>query len=728
MSYYSVMMDGVEIFDPSHKETNLLAPRVSITAGEAGSFDFTFPANSLFEDKLIPYGSTIEVFEDGESVFYGRPLAPTTDFWGQKRIHCEGALAFLEDVICPPDAPGLSATMTDGEFYTFLINYYNSQQTRSDRKLVIGTAPTGGTSRVHEWSFQSCLDELKSDVLPYTGGIILTHRVDGETVIDWINEYTDSGNQPIKLGLNLLDLSATGAEIYTSAIAKGAQDDNGDDIRMSAPVKLSADIVRKYGDICVYLEYPTIKTVSELRTKCVEFLYSQVFKDLKFDISAVDIHALESEAFERFEIAQLINVEVPFSKEIFNLPITKIDLDLEKGTKNITVTSPEWAEQKMYIRSKYYKGMSARVNSLNSVSYSIPHITTNNLDYLFLRNPETGNLQSIQISGTNITAIELPEISLGDIDLNIGDILDFNLINVSVDGTDMSLNDFLNTYPNMSTNLADGYQLTDNDAVLTLSGNIGGYPYGESADTGVEPKTIVALHYWQDPPRAWHLYDEFDNSDYIVALEYSDGSEEIIPTSDATFSIPNGFVFTSTAYTELTVTYTRDGVEYTLSGPILFDGMYIRWAEIDIRITEIYQRGYWGTNGWVFWIYRGDNYQVQNHYIPEGDAIMYSDGSSVVITSVRPDSEMTGYGKDNYQVVRESDLEVLEEKNRSYTIPSSDHSYYDVSLSWADELAIINDRTIYDNRAYSFKQGVFTIEGTNDRHIYSIAITAIRVG
>ena len=125
MNYFSVIMDGIEIFNPEYKEMSLDGAVCTSGVGEAGNMDFTFPTDHVFEKSLVPYGSTIEVFEDGVSVFYGRPLPPTIDILGRKKIHCEGALAFLGDVVCPPGVMGLSLEMDDGQYYAFLITYYN---------------------------------------------------------------------------------------------------------------------------------------------------------------------------------------------------------------------------------------------------------------------------------------------------------------------------------------------------------------------------------------------------------------------------------------------------------------------------------------------------------------------------------------------------------------------------------------------------------------------------
>ena len=350
MSYYSVIMDGLSIYNPSYREMSFVSAEVAIAAGQAGSFEIVLPNNHVFGDSFIPYGSTIEVFEDRESVFYGRPLPPSIDLWGQKKIHCEGALAFLNDIICPTGAPGLTNEMNDGQYYRFLINYYNSHQARADRKLIMGTVPSGGVSHVREWSYRSCFDELRSNILPYTGGIILTRRYNGKTYIDWVDKFTASGNQPIKIGLNLIDITKTEQSFYTMAIAKGGQDNEGNNIYMTSPVKLSADVCGKYGNICANLDFPAVSSVSALQAKCIEFLNKQQFNSFSFEAEAIDLHIVNG-GYDRLDVGQNVMISFADLGESVSMPITKIVVDMMTGKKLVTVSAEDWTEKKQYVKN-----------------------------------------------------------------------------------------------------------------------------------------------------------------------------------------------------------------------------------------------------------------------------------------------------------------------------------------------------------------------------------------
>ena len=72
-NYYTVLIDGVSSYNPSQSDKILINPVVRPSIEEAGSFDFTIDKSHALYDDIIPYGSDIEVREDGETIFFGFP-------------------------------------------------------------------------------------------------------------------------------------------------------------------------------------------------------------------------------------------------------------------------------------------------------------------------------------------------------------------------------------------------------------------------------------------------------------------------------------------------------------------------------------------------------------------------------------------------------------------------------------------------------------------------------
>lgn len=75
MAYYRILCDGADIYDPADRQRVLLSPSLALDLTSAGSLSFKIPKTSG-EAGIKPYKSTIEVLEDGNSIFYGRALPP----------------------------------------------------------------------------------------------------------------------------------------------------------------------------------------------------------------------------------------------------------------------------------------------------------------------------------------------------------------------------------------------------------------------------------------------------------------------------------------------------------------------------------------------------------------------------------------------------------------------------------------------------------------------------
>lgn len=648
MSYYNIKMDGQSIYNPKYKEMSLLSPSVSIGAGEAGNFDFTFPRNHVFIDSIVPYGSTIEVFEDGESIFYGRPLPPTIDIFHQKKVHCEGALAFLNDVICPPNAPGLTVSMNDGQYYRFLINYYNSQQVRSDRKLTLGTVPTGGVSRVREWSYRSCMDELRSNVLPYTGGVLLTRRQNGKTYIDWKNEFTSTGNQPIMLGLNLLDVSRTGQQFYTMAIASGGKDIEGKTVSMSAPVKASADLCGKYGNICAYLSYPEITSVPALQAKCILFLQKQQFDGFSFQCDAVDMH-ISNSAYEQLAVGKKANIKFSDLDNVLTMPITKVVVDISNGKKTVTVSSADWTEKKQYVKndSQIKSLTELQADTANSVGdlditmpelaeedpYEIDPITGNKILEETTVDPETGEV-------TKTITIIPDELVLRKIEgeYSVGDTITGDLVRISPTGEKEEIDE----YTILAT---DQVTVGHSNGVVDVYGPGDSFTFYYGDNLVIETQdgyTITYQTYEEDG--AYEIDEVIDKDDFDAFLKYGDGTETKLDSDDWEIDVDDVTVTgtendpqTVTA----TVTKTPDSTKITTL-TINDDGVSSEITtgsvDLDIPISSTISTGLDGQGTYITGLllspsykeyYVGDEFELSEFTAN----LIYNDGTTEDITS-----------------------------------------------------------------------------------------------
>lgn len=348
MSYYEAYVDGLPLHVPGKKETMVINPKVVLDIKEAGSFDFILPPNHLLFNSIVPMGSTVKVYEDGECIFYGRPLPPKRDMYGRKTYHCEGAAAFLNDCILTPYSQYEGQSLTDAQYYSAIIDEYNTyvgstfgaSVSDGSRQINIGTTPAAGGEATQR-SFSGCptaFDEIKRNILPYTGGWLVERPVNGETgiTLDYISDFDTSAatnTQPIALRVNILDLLQTGQEFYTAIVATGA-----DGIALYTPMTLSDSIMQTYGFICAYKKWPECTTLAALKAKCTEFLNAQQFSAVSLELSAADLH-LVNPAYDRIKLCDICQIVAPETglADGLLLPVTRLEIPLDSGRKKVAL-------------------------------------------------------------------------------------------------------------------------------------------------------------------------------------------------------------------------------------------------------------------------------------------------------------------------------------------------------------------------------------------------------
>ncbi len=117
------------IYDPSDitETKKLISPTLTRGVGKAGSLEFTLPLGNVAHSALQKLRTTVEVEQDGVSIWQGRPMSHEQDFLLRQKVYCEGELAYLND----SSVALYSATsVTIPEFLAFLCKNHNMQVDR----------------------------------------------------------------------------------------------------------------------------------------------------------------------------------------------------------------------------------------------------------------------------------------------------------------------------------------------------------------------------------------------------------------------------------------------------------------------------------------------------------------------------------------------------------------------------------------------------------------------
>lgn len=251
----------------SQDNIHILNPTTKGDIGNATSMDFSVQSGTPYYGQFLQMRTYIQVDYDGDTVFYGRVITVNHDFYGGQKLHCEGAIAFLNDSYYPAEKKDTQKEISTYERIKQLLDNHNKQVNEPLKRIFIGEVPGHYTSRTApeqqikletrkfgqtSWSTtKSALEDLKSHYggafrIRYEEGVDTTGMDDetgiGEAAYDGPNgSYTGSGNkvcyldwlnhyyrstvrqQTIEVGKNLIDVSRSTelSNIFTAVIPLG---------------------------------------------------------------------------------------------------------------------------------------------------------------------------------------------------------------------------------------------------------------------------------------------------------------------------------------------------------------------------------------------------------------------------------------------------------------------------------------------------------------------------
>lgn len=114
------------IYDPGdYSETmRLLSPTLTREVGKAGSLEFTVPLGNVAHSALQKLRTTVEVQQDGKSIWQGRVMSHEQDFMLRQKIYCEGEMAYLND---SGTAPFTASNVSFTQFLQWVCENHNKQ-------------------------------------------------------------------------------------------------------------------------------------------------------------------------------------------------------------------------------------------------------------------------------------------------------------------------------------------------------------------------------------------------------------------------------------------------------------------------------------------------------------------------------------------------------------------------------------------------------------------------
>ena len=225
-----ITYDGSLLFDARLKDYRLFSAKLNQELNKADSLTFLMYPDHPAYSAIERLKSTIAV-SDGSAVKSRCRLLDDTLGWENgKECVCEGELAFFHDSIQRPFTfPVDDQHTTPADLFEFLITRHNAQVS-ADRRFVVGnctvTDPNGYITR-SDTEYSTTWTLLNEQLINTLGGFLWVRHENGQSIIDYLADFSTLANQPIQAGLNLLSIKTErrGAEIATAILPLGAEED-----------------------------------------------------------------------------------------------------------------------------------------------------------------------------------------------------------------------------------------------------------------------------------------------------------------------------------------------------------------------------------------------------------------------------------------------------------------------------------------------------------------------
>lgn len=333
--------------DWADPEYQLISPIIKMEANKAGSVEFTILPRHPFYDTLSIMKTRIDVYRDEELIFSSRVLSNDTDTYKQRKVYCEGALAYLVDSIFGPS----KGTRTAEEHFRLLVDSHNTQ-VEDTKKFTVGSIEIDEKTESHifgEDNYRETFSAIQSDLIDSFGGYLQIRYENGIRYIDYLKSYNTTSSQTIEFGQNLIDLmnKQTGEDLFTVLLPIGKDkltiEAAGDPQKYTHNGKYleNAEAIASYGRILKTEDFGDITDAGTLMEKAEKYMTDN-YKGIppELSIKAIDLHQFYP-TVRPFNLGDSITVKSPIHGVERVLICTAIEINIKDPSKTqYTLTDP----------------------------------------------------------------------------------------------------------------------------------------------------------------------------------------------------------------------------------------------------------------------------------------------------------------------------------------------------------------------------------------------------
>lgn len=354
---YKIYADNVPIYDDTSADpyVKVASPKLTLELGAAGSLKLTIPPGNAGYSAIALMSTTLTVEKDDVEIWEGRVLQEEQDFWNQRILTCEGALAYLNDTaqgqttIRKTGGDAASMALSD------LIAVHNLHAP-SERQFTVGEVYNASTEIDFTTDFESTMEAIMKYLVEAYGGYLRIRKIGGTRYIDWLADIrTDTSGlskntQKIEFGKNLMDFTGS-FDLSTFAtvilpLGKKKERPEGYDgpdeyttVESVSPdnteyVKAADEVYSAYGWIEKVIHWDDIDDPQTLYNTAVKYLTETQFDTMELSLSAFDLHYLNPK-IEGVKLGDLLDVVSPPHGLDITLPVQKLEIPLDQPQNTI---------------------------------------------------------------------------------------------------------------------------------------------------------------------------------------------------------------------------------------------------------------------------------------------------------------------------------------------------------------------------------------------------------
>lgn len=315
---YRVYCDGLPIYNDKLEGLKIFSPSLDLELNKTGSFSFTLYPDHPYYGSIQKIKSIITVYQEDYLLFRGRVLDDEIGFYNERKVTCEGELAFLLDSIKRP----YDFTGSVAEYLALLLESHNAQVDETKRFTLGNVTVTDPNDYIvrSNIDYTDTWKEMNDKLLTLLGGFLSVRHADGVAYLDYLADFALLSPQKIEFGKNLLDQKRIikGADVATVVIPLGAKlkDAEGKDTDKRLTIETvnggadfieDASAISQYGTIVKTVIFDDVTIAENLKAKGQAYLSSLVKLPESIELTAADL-ATVSTAFSSFHLGTYVDV------------------------------------------------------------------------------------------------------------------------------------------------------------------------------------------------------------------------------------------------------------------------------------------------------------------------------------------------------------------------------------------------------------------------------------